>query len=177
MSNIDDAADQVIGLAEKLRGIIALADVIKSIGSIDQAISERKAALDNATATTATAQGLLADVQAAIVNARKDQQEKLAQHQQECDAYSQRATMDAAEIVRQARAQAADLTAAAQEAMDASNQTHVNLIAEKQSRLTDLQKSIEKAEQGLATISASYDETAARVDALKVAAKSVLATV
>lgn len=174
MSNIDDAADQVLGLAERFRGIIEIAGVIKSIGSLDQAISERQAGLVTVTEQHEAAKAELATTGTELYALRTAQADELAQHQKDCAALSDKATADAAEIIRQAQSTADATEAATNIVLRASQQAHDEAIAAKQTELADLQSKIDDAQKALDAINAAHTDTAARVEALKAAAKSVL---
>lgn len=174
MSKIDDAADQVLGLADRFRGILEVADVIKSIGSLDQAVTERQAALEAVTEQHEAAKAELATTGTELYALRATQADELAQHKKDCDALSVTATEEAANIRSQARTIADTLVESTQLDMASRIRATDAVIAEKQSELSDLQSKIDDATKALADITATHEATSQRVDALRAAAKSVL---
>lgn len=174
MSKLNDAADQVIGLADRFRGILELAEAVKGLGSVDQAIVERTAAIEILAASYKQAKDALGSTQASLDTLQQTQADALARHKQDCDAITASARENASDILLQARSEAAAITEQARADSEAAQATHDSLITEKKAELADLQSKIEAATRQLTNITATRDETVQQIEALRAAAKAVL---
>lgn len=174
MSKIDDAADQVLGLADRFRGILEVAEVIKSIGSLDQAVTERQAGLAEITQQHDAAKAELITAQAEVAALRKTQADQAARHQKDCEALYEKAAAHAADVIRQAKDDAMESKAGFEAAMRSVQQAHDEAMTEKKAELADLQSNIDAANKELAALTVTRDATAQQIAALRAKAQSVL---
>lgn len=174
MSKIDDAADQVIGFAERFRGLLDIADVIKSMGSLEQAAAERKTALAAVTKEHEAAKAELAATKAEIDAARAAQADDLAQHKKISGEVVAKAREDADDIIDQANIDAKALATTTMNQLGIVQKNHDEAIAAKRSILSDLDDQIASARAALAGIKATHESTSQGIEALKATAKSVL---
>lgn len=138
------AAADVKATARSMRAVIAMADQLEAIGSIDQAASEAQQRLDKAVADEATAQGQLLDAK-----------QQLADTAALIDA----AKAEAAHLVEAARVSAADIIADAQTqgqaAIETAQQRASTIdasIADKQTALNTVLSDIDTAQHQLDTL-------------------------
>lgn len=174
MAKIDDAADQLIGFAEKLKPLTEVAETLKQLGSLEQAVAERKQLLGDITKRHDEARAVLVDTDAQIAVMRKRQEDEIAQHNENVLAIKVATEQRAAELLARANADAAALLDNATAERDQSQQTHLALIDAKKAELVDLHNKIEDATGHLDSIKAEYKATVERTEALKAAAKSVI---
>ena len=174
MSKIDDAADQVRGMAERFRAIIDVADVLKNIGSLEQAAIERQAALETATKDHEAAKTELDAVKSTLDEQRDIAAAELERHKATCAAMSLEAAAKAENILGQAKGAAEVLMDATKAELLGIQQTHDATIADRRSILASLKAEIDAAQEKLDEITHAHANTAQQIEALKAAAKSVL---
>ncbi len=174
MSKIDDAAEEVLRFEEKFRGLIKVAEVIRDIGSLDQAIAERTAARDQVVQEHEAAKINLTATRAALEILRQTIADERTQHQTACAALSEKASREAAAIVNQAHNDANALKAKTTEELNADRRDHDRQISGSLADLAAIERKIDEAHATLAAVTATHEATLQRVDALKAAAKSVL---
>ena len=152
MSDISTAADSLLQFVEKLKPMQDVAEALKKVGALDQAIAERTQAHVNATQKHSEIQSLIAGAEAEL--ARLDARVKvlldeakaecvklLAAARGEADVIKTNARSDATEIVTVAQRDAANVVAERDAALKSSDailaDTHAK-IAEAQTKLSDL---------------------------------------
>lgn len=175
MSKIDDAFEQVVGLAEKFKAILDVADEVKKIGSLEQATAERKAALDRAVADHIKAKLELDAVVQQVADAKTAYESLLEVQQIGLTESVSQAEAKAAELVADAEVQAQEILKNAHEQAQAAWDKSEEAMDARMNALNDIDNKIAEAQVALTAIKTEHDATAAAIDALKSAAKAVLA--
>lgn len=174
MAKMDDAADAVMGLAERLRGIFDLADVVKGLGSIENATAERKAALVTATteheaklAEIETAKGEMADYAAWKAS-------DLEKHKVAAVGLVDDATKEAAEIRTRAHVEADSVANRAAAEVQDIQAAHAKTMAGKTAELETARASLAEIQKAVDSAKAELAAVQQKSEAMKQAARSML---
>ena len=124
MAKLDDAADAVIGLADKFRGILDLADELKKLGSVEQAIAERNAALTAASAQHDDIKSQIADSVSSLNEVRASGARDVAQASATATSVMADAKAGAERVLQEAHAGAAAMVTAARAEIDNLRSEH-----------------------------------------------------
>lgn len=175
MSKIDDAFEQVVGLAEKFKAILDVADEVKKIGSLEQATAERVAARDIAVKANEDALADLDAVNKALADAKDAYASLLAVQKAGFEDAAMSSQAYADKIVADAKAQAQSIIDNANDQASTIEAAQTAMVVQKHSELGTINAQIANAQDELAALKAELASTSAAVDALKAAAKAVLA--
>jgi peptidoglycan hydrolase CwlO-like protein len=165
MSNLSDAAEAISQMAEKYSAIVAVADVLKNLGSLEQAAAERKAAYDEAAKKQ---DDMLASVDEAAEHlAALHENIEIGQLDAEADAKAvvEAAKADAEAIKKDARNDADGVLAAAKTeaaaAIANANSTLANLASKTvaaRNELNSVLSDVEDAQKALVSAQAAMDD-------------------
>lgn len=113
-TNINAAADSLLALAEQFRPIQDVATALKELGSLDQAIAERKKAYAEGIAAHEGVKASVAKAHQDLADVRDHHVKEVGRHNDQAANIVERAKADAAQIVVTARAEAGKLVKDAQ---------------------------------------------------------------
>lgn len=175
MSDYSEAAGHVQSLAEKFRGILDLADALKGLGSVDQAIEESKAALKQAQAAKNDALQELKKVQDAIKGVNDKQRDEKIVYDKYLVDVKEQALIEAQKIKDSAKASAESTIKAAQDEVLRIESLHKNKMDVINTELTKINSDL-KNKQGLLNEAASqHDDLQQKMNNLKDQARAVAA--
>lgn len=175
MAQLDAAADSLIAFAAKFRPVLDVADALKSLGSVENAIVERKAGLERATADHEAALAKVEAAKADLANIAQTKESEMSAHVTMLAAMAEKAKSEAEAIVNKAKADAAALISDAQAHVCTIEDNHATIMASANAELTSTKQSLSEAQSALAAVNAEHDTVSQRIAALKAAAASVLA--
>lgn len=171
MAQLQDTAGDLRRAANFFKGVIAAADVIERIGSLENATKEAQGACDMAVADRDKALAELADAKAKGAKAVKDAKDKvegmLADAQAKADALVAESKafveMNANDMITKAEAQAADVMAKANAAVANAEQAHHDLSVKRTALATEVADLEAKAKAA----QAEYDKLTKALEKLK----------
>lgn len=174
MADLQQAADAVIQFAEKLSPIIDVADVLKKLGSLEQATAERKAAYEEAAkahdglvASNEEAAQRLADVNQSIEKLQVDAAA-------DAKATGEATRADAEQVKLAARADADNMLANAKRDTAAVLKAREDELENFAKLHDELRGQIKDAQEVLASLSAQQVAVQGQIDGLKKTAQNIL---
>jgi len=174
MSKLSDSADQLLAWADRQQAIMDVAAALKEVGSLDQAISERKAATAQATIDRDAVLTQLNQAKTdldSLIAANASEKDQHAQRLQassaatakEADGIIAKARADAAVLIQNARDNAAHIQANHEQTMVALNGS----LDAVRAKLADTQAALEAAHT-------EHESVKQKTAALKAAAQDIL---
>ena len=174
MSSLSDAAEFAQRWAENQRGMVAVADALKNLGSMEQATSERKAALDAATKAHEDKKKEVADVEAKLAAANAQHEAALSAHDAELMTRSENATASAATIIEDARSKARTMIAEAEAEVARVQADHANTLAGMKAELDAHREALIEAQQAKTETEQAHHTLAERIEAMRETARGLL---
>lgn len=174
MAKIDEAFEQVIGLAEKFKAILDVSEAVKEIGSLEQAISERKAARDAAVAAHENALRDLESVATNLDTTRKLWAQEEADHQRAMDLATQAAAAKSSALEEATDHRCRQMLSAAAEDVAQRMAKGEAAIAAAKSELAAIDEDIAAARQELREARDAHDQLLQKIEGMKNAARAVV---
>lgn len=144
-TNINAAADSLLALAEQFRPIQDVATALKELGSLDQAIAERKKAYADSIAAHEGVKASVAKAHQDLADVRDHHAKEVGRHNDQAASIIERAKADAAQIIAEAKSKGADELKDALAAIAVAQDDHSNEINAADIQLKDLQAKIAEA--------------------------------
>lgn len=176
MSKLSDTADAAIQFGEKFRAVAEIGVVLKSLGSIEQATEERKAALVTATAAHEAKLAEVATAQAELDAARAAQADELAASQAEVKQILSDARTAAADLKGKAQTKADAVIAAATAEVARIQDNHAQTMNAAQASLETTRATLDEIQGRVNAAVAEHAAVKKKTDALRKAAQSIVGT-
>ena len=173
MASLDASAEAVAAIAERLRGLIDLADALKGMASVEQTIREREADLVNATARLAEMNQRIADTQNNLNAAEAAHGTRIAATNEAVNVMLADAKVKADGIFKDARHSASMMVETAKNDVAGLRNTHENVMAAAAQRLDELHSEIVDAEVNLKATTEAYEELSQKMINLRNTAKQM----
>lgn len=171
---LSEAAEFAGRWAETQRGMVAVAEVLKTLGPIEQAIGERQAALDTVTQAHEAVLIELQEAQARLVSLHDHHAEKSDAHAAELSQTVAITEAQAAQIIVDAERQAAEVVEVAHAAFRQAQSEHARSMIEMNQQLEMIKRSVADAQKAHEATLVEHDAVAKRMERLKAAARSIL---
>jgi chromosome segregation ATPase len=164
---LQDAADQLTGFVQRLAPLQVVADALKGIASLDNAVTEKQAALDAATKEQATIDLSMSEAKDKLKALKKQISDQVSAANAKTDEVLSSANDSAAKTLADANASAkaieSQARSAADKIIDAANAELVIL----QNKKTALGGDIDALTASKAQAQAELDDITAKVSAIK----------
>lgn len=175
MSALDAAADGLVSYAEGLRPVFAVADALKELGSLDNALSERRNAYQAAVATHEDMRVKIDNANAILRDLKAQEDAALKQTNDMIQGLADDAAAQRVAILEAAQKQASDLIAAASVEITRIQQDHAAIMAINQQALDRLQVQVSDSAKSLSMVQQATVDAEAKLETIQAAAKSILA--
>lgn len=174
MANFLQAADRIKQFAQDYKYMQEAADALASIGSLDQLLSERQAAVDAANVVLADLTDKTAQAKAELDSASASSTQLLADAQAAADKVLQAAEHEAAVVARQANDDAKAVKEAANIAADVVRQASANAWKEDNATLAEVNAEVDAAESKLTDLNDQIVKAESRLQAARDAAAKLI---
>lgn len=174
MPTLSDTADQVLGLGERFRAILDMADTLKTLGSIEQATSEATAALATAQAARDEMLSLVATAKTDLGNLVSTKDAALTAAQKDAQDLVDGAKTIAEGLVLDAKSQAASLIDEARTAVARIEDNHAGVMASANDALVATRQTLDEIQQKVNAKQAEHDALQANIVTMQTAAKTAL---
>lgn len=174
MANFLQAADRIKQFAQDYKYMQEAADALASIGSLDQLLSERQAAVDAANVVLADLTDKTAQAKADLDSASASSTQLLADAQAAADKILQAAEHEAAVVARQANDDAKAVKEAA--TVEASKRTEAaaSVVRDANATLAEVKGEVETFEAKLADLAEQIVKAESRLQAARAAAAKLI---
>lgn len=177
MSNLQEGADTLRNWGEKLRSVLALADDLQAISSLENAKAEREAAFTETVkkheAAEAAHQDTLAELGAQAAAKRAELADAMAAHEARLQATGERASRDAQAIIDKAKAEAKALVDDARASMADEEAAHNGRLAKVKGAITGAQANLDDINGRLAAAKSEHATISGKLAAIKAEAKKM----
>lgn len=174
MANTQDGIAAIKRLVEQLDPLRSVADALTQIGSLDDAITSRKAAHAEAVTAHEAAKTALAATLAETEKAHAAHAQELADHQTAVAAMTADAQAAAAKIRDAASRQAQEIVGNAHKDATAAQAAAQTTMGQLQAQLAATRKDIAEANTELANITTQHQQASANIEAMKQTAQAFL---
>lgn len=169
--NLSDAAQFAERWAENQRGMVAVAETLRDLGSMEQATKERRAALDAATKEHEAKKAEMATAEAALA---KTKDQHAAEAHRQSAALAQMTTdakAQADRLVADAKASAASMIEAARAEVDATQRAHASKIVATNKDLEAARADLAAVRKAIAESEGQHAELTPKIEALRATAR------
>lgn len=173
MSRYADGIDSIRALAERFRGLTDLADVLSELGSLENAIVERKRQLEGVNADLAAAREAVGDAYAERDAVTAQQVQYAEEHAKACNALTEKARYAAEDIVKTAKRDADELRAVAARDAQRARDVHAEDMAGLSATKEAIEAEIRDAEARLDELNAQHEELHDKAERLREFARDV----
>lgn len=173
-TKLDNALEKLGQWVERNQAIMDLAEALKDIPSIDQAVAERKAALVTATAEHEAVKAQLEGKRQELAQAESDHAEALQANAAEALGVLETARASAASILDKAKADAKSIVTAANDEAGRVQAAHDASMVSARQELAATRAALAEASGNLDDAKAQHTAVTQQIEDLKRAAKTVL---
>ncbi len=173
MSRLSDAADAALQWAEKNRAVVELADVLKDIGSIEQATDEAKVALALAAADRDVMRAELDSVKQALEKSKALVASTTSDAEKTVQALLDDGRRAAQGIVERGQTEAASMLADAQTKINNATAVHAANMTAAREQLAQLKQAVSECQDTLAGLRAELADARTNLQAVRDAARSI----
>lgn len=174
MGKLDAAADNLRAAAEQFRPLIEVADALKDMGSLEQAMKERQDGLQTATAIHEDLKAQTVITNDNLKELRATYASEVIAHQAAAQEMEDEAQKQALAIVEAAKVDAERVRTDAAEQAAAVQQASDDALKLATAKLDLINTQVSEAENALVTATAALDDTSAQIATLRQLAQKIV---